>query len=190
MAAVDARWGTPCAACEVALIGHEIVLSLVLGLGEKARCGGCLASGLGLDTAEFLTRGMENVRRLECYRAGWLHADRRLAREATWPEERMPSGLRLDLVEEDELAANELEAVPLDLSSPAPDAVYDAGGMACGELVLELRRRILSLPPGATLRVLATDASAPQDLPAWCRLTGHALVHAAPPAFLIRRRND
>jgi tRNA 2-thiouridine synthesizing protein A len=60
--------------------------------------------------------------------------------------------------------------------------------MACGELVLALRVRLAALPPGAELRVRATDPAAPEDIPAWCRLTGHPLVSADHPTYLIRRK--
>ena len=32
------------------------------------------------------------------------------------------------------------------------------------------------MQPGEVIRVHATDAGAPLDLPAWCRLTGETLV--------------
>jgi tRNA 2-thiouridine synthesizing protein A len=65
---------------------------------------------------------------------------------------------------------------------------WDAGGMACGDLVLALRLRLAGLPPGAVLAVTATDPAAPEDLPAWCRMTGHALLSADHPRYLIRRK--
>ena len=77
--------------------------------------------------------------------------------------------------------------------SDARDAVtaddeWDAGDLGCGELVLELRGRMLELAPGGVLRLIATDAGAPADIPAWCRLTGHELVASDPPVYLIRRK--
>ncbi len=68
------------------------------------------------------------------------------------------------------------------------DADWDAGDVACGDLLLRLRGRMEALRPGAVLRLVARDAGAPADLPAWCRLTGHALVAAEPPIYLIRRK--
>jgi tRNA 2-thiouridine synthesizing protein A len=65
---------------------------------------------------------------------------------------------------------------------------WDAGMMGCGELILELRKRLNQLPPGAIMKLIASDPVVPEDLPAWCRMTGHRLVHAAPPDFLIERR--
>lgn len=69
------------------------------------------------------------------------------------------------------------------------DAEWDAQDLGCGELVFELRTRVRDLSPGQVLRLRATDAGAPADIPAWCSLTGHHLVSAAPPEYLIRRRD-
>ena len=68
------------------------------------------------------------------------------------------------------------------------DTTWDAGDLGCGELVLQLRFRIEQLEPGALLRLVAVDPGARADLPAWCRLTGHALVAADHPVYLIRRK--
>ncbi len=65
---------------------------------------------------------------------------------------------------------------------------WDAGDKGCGEIVMELRRVMLDLAPGAVLKLTARDAGAPEDLPAWCRMTGHALVEARHPDYWIRRR--
>ena len=67
-------------------------------------------------------------------------------------------------------------------------AEWNAGDLGCGELVLELRNRLQALAPNGVLRLVATDPGAPADIPAWCRMTGHALVFEQPPVFLIRRR--
>lgn len=67
------------------------------------------------------------------------------------------------------------------------DADWDAGDMGCGELVLALRMRLREMP-GKVLKVVARDGGAPADLPAWCGMTGHALLHAEPPTFWIRAR--
>jgi len=68
------------------------------------------------------------------------------------------------------------------------DVEWDAGDMGCGDLVLELRARIERLAPGRVLKLTARDPGAPADIPAWCRLTGHALVSEQPPIYLIRRK--
>jgi len=68
-------------------------------------------------------------------------------------------------------------------------AVWDAGDLGCGDLVLELRGRLAAIP-GRVLRVIALDPGAPEDIPAWCRLTGHALIHQeeATRSYWIRAR--
>jgi tRNA 2-thiouridine synthesizing protein A len=68
------------------------------------------------------------------------------------------------------------------------DVVWDAGDLACGELLLRLRGRMEAMRPGQVLRLVALDPGAPADLPAWCRLTGHALLSAEHPVYLIRRK--
>jgi len=68
------------------------------------------------------------------------------------------------------------------------DVVWDAADLACGVLLLALRGRMQSMRPGQVLRLVAQDAGAPEDLPAWCRLTGHTLLSAEPPVYLIRRK--
>ena len=67
---------------------------------------------------------------------------------------------------------------------------WDAGDLGCGELVLELRMRLAAMPPGQVLRLTARDPGAPQDLPAWCRMTGHTLVSGQHPVYLIRRKES
>ena len=67
------------------------------------------------------------------------------------------------------------------------DARWDAGDMGCGELVLELRQRLLAMP-GRVLRLTSADAGAPEDIPAYCRLTHHELLQAEHPDYWIRAR--
>jgi tRNA 2-thiouridine synthesizing protein A len=65
---------------------------------------------------------------------------------------------------------------------------WDAGDLGCGELVLELRMRLHTMRPGQLLRLTARDSGAVEDLPAWCRMTGHTLVSQESPVYLIRRK--
>jgi len=69
-----------------------------------------------------------------------------------------------------------------------PDDTWDAAAMGCGELIIHLRARMNALQPGQRLRLIAQDPGAREDLPAWCRLTGHTLVHANHPEYWIARR--
>ena len=70
------------------------------------------------------------------------------------------------------------------------DTRWDAGEMGCGQLVVELRRRLVQMTPGETLEVTAQSPGAPADIPAWCRMTGHTLVSADHPVYVIRRKAD
>ena len=60
---------------------------------------------------------------------------------------------------------------------PHFDEDWDAGDLGCGDLVLRLRFRVKAMRPGQVIRVRALDPGAPQDLSAWCRLTGETLVY-------------
>ena len=75
-----------------------------------------------------------------------------------------------------------------DQTRPA-DVDWDAGDLACGELVLELRLRMRQLTSGQVLCLIARDPGAPADIPAWCRMTGHILLHTDPAAqtYFIQR---
>ena len=75
---------------------------------------------------------------------------------------------------------------------PAPhaDAQWDAGAIGCGELVMELRLHLEPLRPGAVLHIVAKDPGAIEDMPAWCRLTGHRLVRAEPPHYWIQKKEN
>ena len=68
---------------------------------------------------------------------------------------------------------------------------FDAGHMGCGELVMVLRTRLKAMP-GQVLRVIALDSGAPEDIPAWCRMTGNELVRHDPDthSYWIRSRSD
>ena len=69
-------------------------------------------------------------------------------------------------------------------------AEWDAGHLGCGELILELRFRLDTMKPGQIMKLTAHDPGAPADIPAWCRMTGHALVGGQPPVYLIQRKED
>ncbi|MEU9888939.1 sulfurtransferase TusA family protein [Sphaerisporangium sp. NPDC051011] len=68
--------------------------------------------------------------------------------------------------------------------------VLDGGDRRCVALLIELRRLVEGLAPGAVVHVIASDLAAPIDLPAWCHLTGHAYLGPVPghcrPAYAVR----
>lgn len=55
------------------------------------------------------------------------------------------------------------------------DDTWDAGDAGCGDLVLGLRQKLRAMP-GKILRVVSEDAGAPEDIPAFCRMTGDILL--------------
>jgi len=73
----------------------------------------------------------------------------------------------------------------------ALEETFDAGHMGCGELVMVLRIRLKTMP-GKVMRVIALDPGAPEDLPAWCRMTRNELIRHDPEtrSFWIRSRTD
>ena len=70
------------------------------------------------------------------------------------------------------------------------DAEWDAGETGCGELVIELRFRLDTMKPGQVMKLTARDPGARADIPAWCRMTGNALVGERPPVYLIQRKEN
>jgi tRNA 2-thiouridine synthesizing protein A len=52
----------------------------------------------------------------------------------------------------------------------------DARGLLCPLPVLKARKRLLGMPSGAILRLLATDPIAVIDVPNFCREAGHTLI--------------
>jgi tRNA 2-thiouridine synthesizing protein A len=173
--------GARCAGCRRALCGHHALVALVMGFKSAPRCAGCLASALDLGIDGFLDQVGELVRHRDCYRSGWAWADGR---------EGVPNGERPPCLQPPEdWKPRSLPVSAAPTSGPTEDA-WDAGGMGCGDLVLELRIRLGRLAAGGILRLVAQDPGAPEDIPAWCRLTGHTLLEAKHPEYTIRRRED
>ena len=79
------------------------------------------------------------------------------------------------------------------MSGPAAvDLELDCRGLVCPAPVIELNRRIGDIPVGGTVAVVAGDAAARVDVPAWCRMRGHEYVGEdlaadGVPRFLVRR---
>ncbi len=79
------------------------------------------------------------------------------------------------------------DALPADWRA---DRRFDGGETGCGELLLDLRAFFRPLPAGTRVAILAKDEGAPVEIPAWCRVTGHRCVAAAPPYYLAVVRED
>ncbi|OMI35459.1 sulfurtransferase TusA family protein [Streptomyces sparsogenes] len=65
---------------------------------------------------------------------------------------------------------------------PAPDITVDGTGLLCVNLLLRPRKEIDAASPGTVAHVIATDPTAPLDLPAWCHMTGHHYLGRPRPA--------
>lgn len=65
------------------------------------------------------------------------------------------------------------------------DITVDARGMMCPMPILTLARIIREAQPGAVIEVLATDAGAKADIPAWCEKTGNQLLDAVDGAGVL-----
>ncbi|NUE67406.1 MULTISPECIES: sulfurtransferase TusA family protein [Snodgrassella] len=63
------------------------------------------------------------------------------------------------------------------MSEPHSDATLDVIGLNCPMPILRAKKALAALDAGQVLQVLATDKSAPDDFAAFCRQTGHELLH-------------
>lgn len=185
---VDAGWGAPCTGCSQALLGQEVVLSLVMGFRTAPRCADCLAKAIGRSRESFLDDVRARLRSLDCYRAGWEHADRRQVAAGEQPAFGALVDVGTESVPAMDLAGD--SKAPATSSPPAADTFLDAGEMSCGDLALQLRKELTRLQPGTVIEVVALDIAAPEDLPAWCNLTGHVLLYMEHPRYWIQRRTE
>ncbi|HEU4918653.1 MAG TPA: sulfurtransferase TusA family protein [Candidatus Limnocylindrales bacterium] len=68
----------------------------------------------------------------------------------------------------------------------------DARGLSCPMPIVRTAQAIKSLPSGALVEVLATDAGSVKDFAAWSRATGNELVESSTDGavyrFVIRRK--
>lgn len=71
------------------------------------------------------------------------------------------------------------------------DTQIDCAGLLCPLPVLKARKRLLALPPGTVLKVLATDRMAEIDLPHFCAEAGHLYlgcqIEGSATAHFLRR---
>ncbi|MBB3966202.1 tRNA 2-thiouridine synthesizing protein A [Rhizobium metallidurans] len=69
---------------------------------------------------------------------------------------------------------------------------YDLRGLKCPLPVIKTRKKMSSLPSGATIRVETTDPLAGIDIPHFCNEDGHELIETerteSGHRFLIRKR--
>jgi tRNA 2-thiouridine synthesizing protein A len=56
---------------------------------------------------------------------------------------------------------------------------WSAGDLGCGELLIQLSTKIKALESGQLFKLIAQDPGAAEDMPAWCRMTGHSHAGSA-----------
>ena len=67
---------------------------------------------------------------------------------------------------------------------------WNAGDAGCGSLAVGLKRQMATIGPGEVLEVMASNEGAPADIPSWCRVTGHKLIEADHPVYVLMKRAD
>jgi tRNA 2-thiouridine synthesizing protein A len=178
LATLATTTGKPCARCTTTVCSHDALASLVLGFHREPRCTDCLGRETMREPGVLRDEIAGYALSKECLTVGWR-----------WASAREPRCGWLDGLRAATGVANEAPAHPHD-AEPAYDAEWNAGDLACGELLLQLRLRLHAMAPGSTIKVTALDTAAPEDMPAWCRLTGHALVCARHPIYFFVRRKE
>jgi tRNA 2-thiouridine synthesizing protein A len=68
----------------------------------------------------------------------------------------------------------------------------DCRDLVCPAPIIELARHVGDVPAGDLIGVVATDAAARADVPAWCRMTGQEYVGEETaddgvPRYVVRR---
>jgi tRNA 2-thiouridine synthesizing protein A len=70
--------------------------------------------------------------------------------------------------------------------------IVDARGLSCPMPIVKTAQAVKTIPSGAVIELLATDAGSIKDVAAWCRATGNELVEqttdGAVHRFVIRRK--
>jgi tRNA 2-thiouridine synthesizing protein A len=175
--------GGRCQDCAVGYTAREAVWSIALGFKNAPRCLGCLGGRLGRERQELQTSLTEYVHRRECYLRAWREAETMDANNGSaGPAAGTPAVIAASGRADDDLGRSHARGEEV--------SDWDAGDLGCGDLVMQLRLRLKNMAAGSVIRVTATDPAAPEDIPAWCRLTGHTLLSAAHPTYTIRRKED
>ncbi len=191
LSAVQDRSGKACPNCQTPVCGHVVVFSIALGFEEEPFCLSCLASETGKELNCLRDELMVYVLTRDCLVQGFRLAS--IKEESgsgkvplcLWPGETPVGGRDLNPAGDDGLEPD--IGINPDLSRA--DHFWDAGDLGCGDLVLQLRIRFTDMEAGESMGLVAQDAGAAEDIPAWCRLTGHPLIAATAPHFLIRKKD-
>lgn len=165
-----------CRLCGSLLCPHDAVVLVAMGFKNAPTCTPCLAGHLGKETGVFRAHVQAFIRRHDCLMQGWSHAtDIELPAVACpWKDSKVAD-------------PGPVTAATTSGAEVPCEAQWDAGEMSCGDLVLELRMRLRALGPRGILRLTALDLGAPEDIPAWCNLTGNTLIKKDPPTYLIMK---
>jgi len=166
--------GAKCPISGLPVTPQEGLMSVALGHRDQAMSIKALAESLGQAPATIWSQTLEYIQARPCYRQAWDWASMREGANLVGP------GHEQSTAEEGPRQGTESKGGPVE--------TWDAGCMGCGELVMELRMRLGAMKAGAILKVIALDAGAPQDMPAWCGMTGHKLVHMQHPEYWIKRK--
>lgn len=72
---------------------------------------------------------------------------------------------------------------------PEPDALCDLGDGGCDVgALLTVRKLVASLNVGQVLEIRSSDPGVREDVPAWCRMTGHEYLGLAGARYFVRKR--
>lgn len=166
--------GTRCPQLGRLVTPQEGLMSIALGHRNEAMSIEALARSLGHPAAEVWQQTLEYIQTRPCYRQAWEWAAQCEGSNTTGPL----AGVGANTAK---------SAAPSD-DAPTASQAWDAANIGCGELVMELRMRLGAMNPGQILKVTAQDPGAPEDMPSWCRLTGHKLVAMRHPEYWIQRK--
>ena len=68
----------------------------------------------------------------------------------------------------------------------------DARGLSCPMPIVQTAQAVRTLPSGAVIELIATDAGSIKDVAAWCKATGNELIEQSSDGavyrFVIRRK--
>ena len=68
----------------------------------------------------------------------------------------------------------------------------DARGLSCPMPIVKTAQAVKTIPSGAAIELVATDAGSVKDVAAWCKATGNELIEqtsdGAVYRFVIRRK--
>jgi TusA-related sulfurtransferase len=69
----------------------------------------------------------------------------------------------------------------LDLSTIKPDTLFDGGDLDCGSgLILLIREAMLKVSVGGIMEMRSRETTVSDDLPPWCRMSGHEYLGKMP----------